>query len=204
MRDYMPGPHRRFLERLTVVANIRPYVEARKETDKDLCDAFDSCLAMLRGFRDKHIQIVSRYIIIQAKAAKKNSPPVTETAGAGEGTTRSSAHVGSDKRLTSTTAPPQKANLASAEATKKGLTGTGGTALIPFLKQARDETGEPAIGPIAKRLFLGGAAIKPSPATYGNNKSSSGTEFSADAPAPMVGLAGYWLESNDYGGLCSY
>ncbi|KAI5797435.1 Indoleamine 2,3-dioxygenase [Peziza echinospora] len=207
MRDYMPGPHRRFLERLTVVANIRPYVEARKDTDKALCDAFDSCLAMLRGFRDKHIQIVSRYIIIQAKAAKKNSSPATETAGAGEGTTRSSAHVGSsDKRLTSTTAPPQKANLASAEATKKGLTGTGGTALIPFLKQARDETGEPAIGPIAKRLFFGGAATKSLPATYGNNNnnSNSGTEFSADAPPPMVGLAGYWLESNDYGGLCSY
>ncbi|RJE16357.1 indoleamine 2,3-dioxygenase, partial [Aspergillus sclerotialis] len=36
------------------------------------------------------------------------------------------------------------------------MRGTGGTALIPFLKQARDETGEPAIDAWARKLLMGG------------------------------------------------
>src|SRR5947199_8623737 len=72
MRQYMPGPHRRFLEHLATIANIRDFVEARKN-NKELTIAYDACLHMLRTFRDKHIQIVSRYIIIPAKEARKQS-----------------------------------------------------------------------------------------------------------------------------------
>lgn len=190
----MPGPHRRFLERLASVANIRPFVDAHRE-NQDLCDAFDSCLAMLRGFRDKHIQIVSRYIIIQAKNAKKIS---TETAKLTSTVFSTPEHVNS-------IGPAQKANLASTEATKKGLTGTGGTALIPFLKQARDETGEPAMSLIAKRLLVHSPGTK-SPAIYGNVTATAELDAFANpgVPAPMVGLAGYWFSSNEFGGLCSY
>ena len=192
MRDYMPGPHRRFLERLASIANIRPFVDAHRD-NQDLCDAFDSCLAMLRGFRDKHIQIVSRYIIIQAKNAKKIS---TEAANV-------SRNVPSTPDNVATIIPNQKANLASTKATKKGLTGTGGTALIPFLKQARDETGEPAMGPIAKRLLVHSPGRKNS-AIYGNATELDAAFSNPDVPAPMVGLAGYWFSSNEFGGLCSY
>lgn len=196
MRDYMPGPHRRFLERLASVANIRQFVDAHPG-NQDLCDAFDSCLAMLRGFRDKHIQIVSRYIIIQAKNAKKKSTDAVKI-------TRNV--VSTPGKNITTAAPIQKSNLASTEATKKGLTGTGGTALIPFLKQARDETGEPAMSPIAKRLLVHSPGTK-SPAIYGKVTVAAELDaaFSnADVPSPMVGLAGYWFSSNEFGGLCSY
>jgi len=195
MRDYMPGPHRRFLERLASVANIRPFVDAHRD-NQDLCDSFDSCLAMLRGFRDKHIQIVSRYIIIQAKNAKKINTDAAKV----------TRNVFSIPDNVTPTASAQKSNLASTGATKNGLTGTGGTALIPFLKQARDETGEPAMSPIAKRLLLRSPGTK-SPAIYSNANVAAelGAVFSnPDAPAPMVGLAGYWFSSNEFGGLCSY
>ncbi|KAF8443459.1 indoleamine 2,3-dioxygenase subfamily [Terfezia claveryi] len=189
MREYMPGPHRRFLERLASVANIRPFVDAHRD-NQDLCDAFDSCLAMLRGFRDKHIQIVSRYIILQAKNAKKLSTEAAKIT----------------QNVLSTPATTQKANLASTKATKNGLTGTGGTALIPFLKQARDETGEPAMSPIAKRLLVHSPGKK-SAVVYDNVTVAAELDaaFSnPDVPAPMVGLAGYWFSSNEFGGLCSY
>lgn len=176
----MPGPHRRFLEQLTSVANIRPFVEAYR-SNHELCNAYDSCLAMLRGFRDKHIQVVSRYIIIQAKHAKKTN---TET----------------DPNDTTTA---QKLNLASDEATKKGLTGTGGTALISFLKQARDETGEPAIGPVARRLLVPTSGKK-SPAISGKVTAVLDHDVLSHKPAQTVGLAWYWFTSNDFGGLCSY
>lgn len=185
----MPGPHRRFLERLASVANIRPFVEAHPD-NQELCDAYDSCLAMLRGFRDKHIQIVSRYIIIQAKNAKKARSETTKIIFSTPDNVTSSA--------------PQKANLATTAATKKGLTGTGGTALIPFLKQARDETGEPAMSPIAKRLLLHSPGMR-TPATSGNMRTVELDVLdNPGVPSPMVGLAGYWFSNNDFGGLCSY
>ncbi|KAJ5119182.1 hypothetical protein N7526_010819 [Penicillium atrosanguineum] len=131
MRAYMPGPHRRFLEDIDSIANIRAFVETHR-ADPALRLAYDACLSMLRAMRDKHIQIVSRYIILQSRGAR--------------GSTHS---AGSDQ--------PPATNLATANPTdKKKLRGTGGTALIPFLKQARDETGEPAIDAWARRLLSNG------------------------------------------------
>src|SRR5699024_11018994 len=40
----------------------------------------------------------------------------------------------------------------------KKLRGTGGTALIEFLKQARNETGEPAVGAWANRILNSGSS----------------------------------------------
>lgn len=180
MRSYMPGPHRRFLEHISKVANIREYVE-RHRYNSALSIAFDACLVMLRAFRDKHIQIVSRYIIIQSRESRSNSHPTSPRAA-----------------LT----PINIASAASQKASEPGskkLKGTGGTALIPFLKQARDETGEPAIGAWAQRLLNNG------PGSSGTFARLGKVDEHATGEMEIVGLAGTWtMENSDFGGLCHY
>lgn len=185
MRSYMPGPHRRFLEHLTSVANIRDFVDTHR-SDRALSIAYDACLAMLRSLRDKHIQMVSKYIIIKSRESRSHS-----------------------RSLSPRNAPNQAQPLNLASASKnmktdnrsggKQLRGTGGTALIPFLKQARDETGEPAIDAWARRMLSNG------PAQGGANFAALGkvTEH-ADGAQEIVGLAGVWRMDESEGGLCHY
>ncbi|KAK6539807.1 hypothetical protein TWF694_009996 [Orbilia ellipsospora] len=177
MRNYMPGPHRRFLEHLVQVSNIRSYVESHSASGA-LTVAYDACLHMLRSFRDKHIQIVSRYIVLPAKEqrvmigdriiSKQKQLPLS-----------SSINV----------YPAQPGGLARAPKSQSDLRGTGGTALIPFLKQARDETGEPSIGAWARRL-LTSSGIAPLGRDVGSVR--------------IQGLAGQWLDSEDVGGICHW
>lgn len=168
MRTYMPGAHARFLAAVAQVANTRAFVQQNRH-DRELSLAFDACLAMLSAFRDKHIQIVSRYIIVKSQQAKK--------AAAAEKSKDGKKQV-------------EKVNLASvADGGKKdGLKGTGGTSLIPFLRQARDETRDGAVDAWTRRLLL-----------------------KLPAPAPDVGegvheqgLAGVWGKDDSLGGLCRY
>jgi len=182
MRSYMPGPHRRFLEHVSSVANIREYVGSHT-SNRALSIAYDACLAMLRALRDKHIQMVSRYIIIKSRESRSNT------------------------RSISPRAAPQPINIASASKQQgkdvrpggKKLRGTGGTALIPFLKQARDETGEPAIDAWAKRLLSNG------PADGGANFAALGKMGEhADGEMEIVGLAGTWAMDDSEGGLCHW
>ena len=93
----------------------------------ELLLSFDACLAMLKLFRDKHIQIVTRYVVLQAK--KTNN-------------------MGSSSTMRSGLAKKKKNG-----AEEKG---TGGTSLLPFLKQCRDETGDPAAGNWGKRILSDG------------------------------------------------
>ncbi|KAJ2524485.1 tryptophan 2,3- dioxygenase [Coemansia sp. RSA 1937] len=78
MRDYMPGGHRRFLEDLAATCRIREYVLLECSdsllhmgTASDprvlLRQAYNGCVDLIKTFRDKHIMIVSRYIIAPAK-----------------------------------------------------------------------------------------------------------------------------------------
>ncbi|KAI5860838.1 Indoleamine 2,3-dioxygenase [Durotheca rogersii] len=199
MRRYMPGPHARFLEAVAAVANIREFVEAHAVSDPALGIAYDACLVMLRVFRDIHIAIVTRYIVVPSreKRARSRSRGPVETR--------------------------QRQNLATASRNEKQgrVRGTGGTALIPFLKQARDETAEPSIAPWARSFSI--RQTKPSaPAggffadteRDGDGGDKWGTleeeeeqaEESGDG-APVVvehGLAGTWTMSEDYGGICNY
>ncbi|CAG7989456.1 unnamed protein product [Penicillium salamii] len=161
MRTYMPGPHRRFLEDIESVSNIRAFVEARK-SDSALCIAYDACLAMLRVLRDKHITMVSRYIIVQSRA-KPNTG---------------------------------RTNLATATSEKKKMRGTGGTALIPFLKQARDETCEPAIDAWARRLLS-----NPADKAFA---SLSKVGEQPDGHLEVVGLCGTWTAEESEGGICHW
>ncbi|KAI9718843.1 MAG: hypothetical protein M1828_006532 [Chrysothrix sp. TS-e1954] len=183
MRKYMPGAHRRFLEDVSRVANIRDYVEAHRR-DKSLSTAFDACLAMLRDFRDKHIQMVSRYIIVKSRESRSHS-----------------------RSLSPREAPSQPSfGLAKASSRKdhgpknggKKLKGTGGTALIPFLKQARDETGDPAIGSWARRLLTNAPPDAVGFAPLG------GVNEHANGKVEIVGLAGTWSVDDSEGGICHW
>ncbi|KAM4067200.1 indoleamine 2,3-dioxygenase [Hirsutella rhossiliensis] len=118
VREYMPGPHRRFLVHAARMGSIRELAMAPPITDaqRRLRDVYVAATQALSSFRDKHIQIVTRYIILPSKH-RNLSAAVT--------TTR------------------RRQNLASSSSSQKAdeeLTGTGGTRLVPFLKAARDET----------------------------------------------------------------
>ncbi|KAH0545157.1 hypothetical protein FGG08_000769 [Glutinoglossum americanum] len=179
MRSYMPGPHRRFLEHVSTVANIRDYVESHR-SDRALCVAFDACLAMLRAFRDKHIQIVSRYIIIKSRESRTHSRSISPR---------------SAPRPVNIAATSTRNTQKDGKPTSQRLRGTGGTALIPFLKQARDETGEPAIDAWARRLLSnGGDPIA----------RLSKLDEHADGEVEVVGLAGAWAMDDSEGGLCHW
>ncbi|KAB5571831.1 indoleamine 2,3-dioxygenase, partial [Coniochaeta sp. 2T2.1] len=146
MRKYMPGPHARFLNDVSTVANIRSFVSSRPE-DTQLCIAYDACLSMLRVLRDKHIAIVTRYIVVPSREVRARSRSRSPEATRRVVQRLNLATASSRPRPVS----PEHARRAGGpqgiafEADKDGLKGTGGTALMSFLKQARDETGEPTV-----------------------------------------------------------
>ncbi|KAF2221919.1 Indoleamine 2,3-dioxygenase [Elsinoe ampelina] len=177
MRTYMPGPHARFLRHVETIANIRSFVRDH-QVNRELATSYDACLAMLRTFRDKHIQMVSRYIIVKSRESRSHS-----------------------RSLSPREAPRyDRVNLANRKASngkKDGLRGTGGTALIPFLKQARDETGEPAIDAWARRLLGNGPGI-----SNGVRLGKMGEHASGEME--IVGLAGVWSVDDSDGGICHW
>ncbi len=181
MRKYMPGPHKRFLEDVAKVANIREYVEAH-QNDRQLTIAYDACLAMLRAFRDKHINIVTRYVVMKSRESRSHS--------------RSKSPVVERRKVDIASASRQKEDDPTG---KKNLKGTGGTALLPFLKQARDETSEPAIDSWARRVMNRDFSTK----GQGDFFLGKNEEAPAD-DLEMCGLAGSWTIDDNAGGLCHY
>jgi len=159
MRDYMYGPHRKFLIDLESAANIRQYV-LEHQNNHDITDAYDACLAMIQAFRNKHIQIVTQYIVNQSQVSrnecKENIPAMFHPAVI-TGIAKTQGDV--------------------------NVKGTGGTFLIPFLRQSRDETGENAVGSWARRLISSRFPRK----TY---------NASEEASQDMRGLAGVWSEGS--------
>lgn len=116
----MPGPHRRFLEHITSIANIRSYVH-HQVSDNAVIDAFNIAVQSLAAFRDRHIVLITKYVVIPSRKPLGEVQP-----------TRLNLAISSTL-------------IQSSEAGKSvGLKGTGGTNLIPFLKQSRDETRETA------------------------------------------------------------
>lgn len=78
--------------------------------DSHLRSAFDECLAQLKLWRGKHISVVSKYIVQPARAAARAEAQAQDSVEAFESV------AGED------------------------LQGTGGSSLIPFLRQSKDET----------------------------------------------------------------
>lgn len=112
MRNYMPGPHRRFLEDLTAGSTVRSFILSSGEYSSER-HAYNAAVSELKNFRDTHIQMVTRYIVM---------------------TSRKSAPVQESEKVNLATASSQGTEVGQSHS----LAGTGGTDLMPFLKQTRD------------------------------------------------------------------
>jgi indoleamine 2,3-dioxygenase len=157
MRGYMPGPHRRFLEDLSRVSNLRDFVSSYPKCVQGeiLREGYDACLTGLRRFREIHIQIVSRYILVPSRK-----------------TTIKRANPG-------------------------GETGTGGTQLIPFLKQVREETMEGVAAEYTRGLISQGL--------FPRESAKRSREVAEKGETQKVGLAGVWETGFDGGGgICHW
>ncbi|KAL8388304.1 hypothetical protein RB595_009325 [Gaeumannomyces hyphopodioides] len=197
MRRYMPGPHARFLSDVGAVANIREFVELRGAEDRPLGLAYDACLSMLSAMRDRHIAIVTRYIVVPSREVRARSRSRSPEAA------RRVVNLATASRAAASAAGN---GPAAAGAGKETLKGTGGTALIAFLKQARDETGEPAVEQWTRR-FMKRAARSDGKGTGDFFLGKQDEDFSVGAETEQVqvkGLAGLWTMEDEVGGICNY
>ena len=207
MRRYMPGPHRRFLEEVERVVNIREYV-TRHRANRALSTSYDACLAMMRTFRDRHIQMVSRYIIVKSRESRSHSRGGLSASPEAVAAPRKKMNlaVGSRQRTAGATGDSRVGGGS------RKIRGTGGTALIPFLKQARDETGEPAIDAWARRLLHNGPGAAEAERGFESEQQQqphNGARLTAMAEdasgeVEIVGLGGVWSVDESEGGICHW
>lgn len=113
----MPGPHHRFLDLLTKLSNLRPFALSQTP-DSAVRIAYNAAVQALTSLRDKHMQLVARYILLAAKVQ-----PASNLNG----------------RVNLATATSKIKESGPVEESKE-YHGTGGTELMPFLKQTRDAT----------------------------------------------------------------
>lgn len=124
VRGYMPRRHRQFLEfvEFAFPGGFRRLLtgdegKAMREQE-DCVAAFQRATQALAAFRGRHLSMVTRYIIIPARRAKR-------------------ANISGIVNLATA---PSAMRTGAEGVVKEELTGTGGTALLPFLKESRDET----------------------------------------------------------------
>ncbi|OCF38657.1 tryptophan 2,3-dioxygenase [Kwoniella heveanensis CBS 569] len=130
MLQYMPLPHRSFILHLsTHPTPLRPLVVHYAHSHPALATAYDGALESLRRFREKHMRVVSLFIVQQAR--RSPSERVRKMMGL---------------------QPETEEERALAE--EKGKTvnineirGTGGSALFKFLKRCRDNTTKAMVKP---------------------------------------------------------
>ncbi|KAG0363701.1 hypothetical protein BG005_008069 [Podila minutissima] len=137
MKKYMPAPHRAFLDHLAKVANLRPFVlefaSSHTPNAQELTLVYDGCVHQIKLFRDTHIQIVTRYVMTQAK----RGPPE------GWEDYRVQVEVNKeDEKKKAEELLKKKAQFCGTDVDddEPAIKGTGGSDLMPFLKQNRDET----------------------------------------------------------------
>ncbi|XP_005233584.1 indoleamine 2,3-dioxygenase 2 isoform X1 [Falco peregrinus] len=112
MRDYMPPPHRAFVEEIRRAPSLKQHVLSSGDTQ--LRAAFNQCISELADFRSYHITIVTKYITVAAAKAKARQAELCDRVG------------------------PSAGKLPSALEAK----GTGGSHIFSFLKSVRDTTRE--------------------------------------------------------------
>ena len=164
VREYMPLKHRQFLALVSKMGlgkgGIRKAVMEMVETaheqegreltaeEVEVQKAFQDATRAVAAFRNKHLQIVARYIVIPSRQ------PVPEHLMRKrlvlDGEDGEKKDVDGEKlvvNLASVSSGLQRGKGSEdGEGEKREgqggpeLTGTGGTALLPFLKQTRDET----------------------------------------------------------------
>jgi indoleamine 2,3-dioxygenase len=106
----MPASQRDFLAEVSKLRSLREYIEAHS-SNEEWHAAYDDCIKKLRAWRGKHIALVSKYIVQPAREAQRAA--VVEKI-------EEKPTNGADEEWE--------------------LQGTGGSALIPMLRQSRDET----------------------------------------------------------------
>lgn len=203
MRRYMPGAHRRFLQDVSLVSNIKDFVYAHPR-ETALRIAYDACLTMLSAFRDKHINIVARYIITPSREVRARSRSRSPEAARRRPSQSLSVSQRQQQQQHTPTAQ-KKNNLAlSSQNEKDGSKkrGTGGTALIPFLKQARDETGEPAVEEWTRR-FMRRRVQREGDGDFFAGKADQGLAPAVE-DVEVKGLAGSWTMDDEVGGICQF
>jgi indoleamine 2,3-dioxygenase len=105
----MPRKHREFLTAVERVANIRTMVHGSRE-EPQLYTAYHETLESLAQFRNKHIELVTRYVVVMASRAGFTKGELSNNQSENVMTPMSAA----------------------------GAMGTGGTKPIEFLKLVRD------------------------------------------------------------------
>lgn len=114
VRAYMPEPHRRFLKHVSRMDSLKDFARQQPATSGEqrrMQQSFRDATLALAEFRSKHMQMVTRYIVVPSRRQRDAAASLVTPC--------------------SKVPTTQK---------KTGLTGTGGTDLIPFLKQTREET----------------------------------------------------------------
>lgn len=126
VRDYMPGGHRRLLEHAARSGSIRALAMLPTSGPEHarMQEAYAAAARALTEFRNQHLGVITSYIVIPSKKPWRVGPKKTVNLA------------------TMSTRQQSERKDAGRESADKELTGTGGTALLPFLKQSRDETSE--------------------------------------------------------------
>ena len=107
----MPLEHRNFLKVVAQLPSLREYVDSRAD-DQKLVAVYNGCLRELSTWRSRHIGVVTTHIVSQAR---KERPAGKKP-------------------------DPDEVTEGLSVKDESSLQGTGGSALIPFLKQAKQET----------------------------------------------------------------
>uniref|UniRef100_A0A3B1JPV3 Indoleamine 2,3-dioxygenase 1 n=1 Tax=Astyanax mexicanus TaxID=7994 RepID=A0A3B1JPV3_ASTMX len=112
MRGYMPPFHKRFIEHISRSPSLRDFV--LKQGDESLTEAFEGCVDRLVAFRNFHINVVSRFITIPAARARQLRANGPESG--------------------------KEPDLVGKAPTALEERGTGGSGIMSFLKEVRNQT----------------------------------------------------------------